>query len=141
MARPGQVHVRPVTFLASPRHTGIKTLATHLVTNFKYLPSKENLLWAGAGGGLALAVHPFDDNVNKALVGNDTAEKIFKPGEILGELGTLLGSASVVYAVGRIKDEPKAGRHPANPAPGIPIDGRRYDDPLSSPAPQIGRSP
>lgn len=91
----------------TPRHTGIKALATHLVTNFKYLPSKENLSWAGAGGGLALAVHPFDDNVNKALVGNDTAEKIFKSGEILGELGTLLGGASAVYAVGRIKDQPK----------------------------------
>jgi membrane-associated phospholipid phosphatase len=74
---------------------------------FKYLPSKENLFWAGAGGGLALAVHPFDDDVNEALVGNDTAEKIFKPGEILGELATLLSSASVVYAVGRIKDQPK----------------------------------
>src|SRR5438552_6501727 len=91
----------------TPRHTGIKTLTKHLVTNFKYLPSKENLFWAGAGGGLALAAHPFDDNVNEALVGNDTAEKIFKAGEILGELGTLLGSASVVYAVGRIKDEPR----------------------------------
>ena len=52
-------------------------------------------------------MHPFDDNVNEYLVGNDTAEKFFKPGEILGELGTLLGSASVVYAVGRIKDQPK----------------------------------
>jgi membrane-associated phospholipid phosphatase len=91
----------------TPRHTGIKTLAKHLVTNFQYLPSKENLLWAGAGGGLALAAHPFDDNVNEKLVGNDTADKFFKPGEILGELGTLLGSASVVYAVGRIKDQPK----------------------------------
>ena len=91
----------------TPRHTGIKTMAKHLVTNFKYLPSMENLYWAGAGGGLALAAHPFDDNVNKALVGSDTAEKIFKAGEILGELGTLLGSASVVYAVGRIKDQPK----------------------------------
>jgi membrane-associated phospholipid phosphatase len=91
----------------TPRHTGIKTLAKHLVTNFKYLPSKENLLWAGAGGGLALAAHPFDDDVNEALVGNDAAEKFFKPGEILGELGPLLGSASVIYAVGRIKDQPK----------------------------------
>ena len=91
----------------TPRHTGIKAMSKHLVTNFKYLPSMENLFWAGAGGGLALAVHPFDDNVNEYLVGNDTAEKIFKPGEILGELGTLLGSASVVYAVGRIKDQPK----------------------------------
>ena len=91
----------------TPRHTGIKAMAKHLVTNFKYLPSMENLYWAGAGGGLALAAHPFDDNVNEALVGSDTAEKMFKPGEILGELGTLLGSASVVYAVGRIKDQPK----------------------------------
>jgi membrane-associated phospholipid phosphatase len=91
----------------TPLHTGIRAMAKHLVTNFKYLPSKENLFWAGAGGGLALAAHPFDDDVNEALVGNDTAEKIFKPGEILGNLGTLLGSASVVYAVGRIKDQPK----------------------------------
>jgi len=91
----------------TPRHTGIKAMTKHLVTNFKYLPSMENLYWAGAGGGLALAAHPFDDNVNEALVGNDTAEKIFRTGEVLGELGTLLGSASVVYAVGRIKDEPK----------------------------------
>ncbi len=91
----------------TPRHTGIKALTTHLVTNFKYLPSKENLFWAGAGGGLALAAHPFDDDVNEALVGSHTAENIFKAGEILGELGTLLGSASAVYAVGRIKDLPK----------------------------------
>src|SRR3954469_3869004 len=91
----------------TPRHTGIKAMTKHLVTNFKYLPSMENLYWAGAGGGLALAAHPFDDNVNHALVGNDTAEKIFKAGEILGELGPLLGSASVVYAVGRIGDRPK----------------------------------
>ena len=91
----------------TPRHTGIKAMAKHLVTNFKYLPSKENLYWAAAGGGLALVAHPFDDDVNKALVGNSAAEKFFKPGEILGELPTLLGSASVVYAVGRIKDQPK----------------------------------
>jgi membrane-associated phospholipid phosphatase len=91
----------------TPRHTGIKALTKHLVTNFKYLPSTENLFWAGAGGGLALAAHPFDDNVNEKLVGNDTADKIFTAGEVLGELGTLLGSASVVYAVGRLKDQPK----------------------------------
>jgi membrane-associated phospholipid phosphatase len=91
----------------TPRHTGIKTMAKHLVTNFKYLPTMENLYWAGAGGGLALIAHPFDDNVNHALVGNNTAENIFKAGEILGELPTLLGSATVVYATGRIGDKPK----------------------------------
>src|SRR5262245_36570462 len=91
----------------TPRHTGIKAMTTHLVTNFKYLPSRENLFWAGAGGGFALAAHPFDDNVNEALVGSDTAVKIFKPGAILGQLPTLLGSASVIYAMGRINDQPK----------------------------------
>jgi len=82
-------------------------MTKHLVTNFTYLPSMENLYWAGAGAGLALAAHPFDDDVNQALVGSDTADKIFKAGEILGQLATQLGSASVVYAVGRIKDQPK----------------------------------
>jgi hypothetical protein len=91
----------------TPRHTGIKAMTKHLVTNFKYLPSKENLLWAGSGGGLALAVHPFDDDVHDNLVGNDTAESFFKAGEILGELGPLLGTSSIVYAFGRIKDQPK----------------------------------
>lgn len=91
----------------TPRHTGVKALAKHLVTNFKYLPSMENVYWAGAGGGLALAVHPFDDNVNHALVGNTAAEHFFKPGAVLGELYTLLPSAVGVYAVGRIKDQPK----------------------------------
>lgn len=102
--RPGEQPAGPPP---TPRHTGVKSMAKHLVTNFKYLPSLENLYWAGAGGGLALVAHPFDDDVNEALVGNDFAEKFFKPGEILGELGTLLGTASVVYAVGRIKDQPK----------------------------------
>lgn len=91
----------------TPRHTGIKAMVKGLIVDFKYLPSKENALWAGVGGGLALAAHPYDDNVNSALVGNSAAENFFKPGAILGALPTLLGSASIVYVVGRAKDEPK----------------------------------
>ena len=86
---------------------GIKAMVTGLVTDVKHLPSTENLLWAGIGGGLALAVHPIDDNVNRTLVGSRTADHVFKAGEVLGELGTLLGSASAVYAVGRLTDAPK----------------------------------
>ena len=103
----GDEFAQPAGVPPTPRHTGIKAMSKHLVTNFKYLPAIENLYWAGVGGGLALAVHPFDDDVNEALVGSDTATKIFKTGEILGQLYTLLGSASVVYAVGRIQDKPK----------------------------------
>jgi membrane-associated phospholipid phosphatase len=98
---------QPAPVPATPRHTGIKAMTKHLVTNFKYLPSMENLYWAAAGGGLALAVHPADDNVNHAMVNSDFAHNFFKAGEVLGELPTLLGSAATVYAVGRIKDKPK----------------------------------
>jgi len=91
----------------TPRHTGIKAMVKGLVTDFKYLPSRENALWAGVGGGLALAVHPADDRVNRSLVGSNAADRVFKPGAVLGELGTLFASASIVYAVGRLTDEPK----------------------------------
>jgi len=103
----GSIAQQPAGPPQTPRHTGIKAMTKHLVTNFKYLPNKENLIWASGGGVMALAAHPFDDDVKNALVGNDTAKNFFKPGEILGELGTLLGSATAVYAVGRIKDQPK----------------------------------
>jgi membrane-associated phospholipid phosphatase len=91
----------------TPRHTGIKAMLTGIVIDVKHLPSKENLMWAGIGGGLALAVHPLDDNINHKLVGNDAAENFFKAGEVLGELPTLLATSSVVYAVGRIRDQPR----------------------------------
>ena len=91
----------------TPRHTGIRALAKHIVTNFRYLPSKENLLWTGAGGGLALAAYPFDDEVNRGLIGSVAAKRIFKPGAIIGSAGALVGSAAVVYGVGRVKDQPK----------------------------------
>jgi membrane-associated phospholipid phosphatase len=103
----GQVIRQPAGPPPTPRHTGIKALVKGLMVDFKYVPSRENIMWAGVGGALALAVHPLDDNINRGLVGNDVANKIFKPGEILGQLGPLLGSASVVYAVGRVKDEPR----------------------------------
>ena len=102
-----QVIQKPAGPPPTPRHTGIKAMAKGLIIDFKYLPSRENLMWAGVGGGLALAVHPADDNLNEALVGSDFADKFFKPGEVLGELPTLLTSASIVYAVGRLKDKPR----------------------------------
>jgi len=103
----GQVIQQPAGPPPTPRHTGIKAMLKGLVIDLKYLPSRENLFWAGVGGGLALAVHPVDDDLNRALVGNTTAENFFKAGEVLGQLGTLLGSASAVYAVGRLKDKPR----------------------------------
>jgi membrane-associated phospholipid phosphatase len=102
-----QVIPQPAGPPPTPRHTGIKAMLTGLVTDVEHLPSRENLMWVGIGGGLALAVHPLDKRVNRELVGNRRAENFFKPGEVIGELGTLLGGASAVYVVGRLKDKPK----------------------------------
>ena len=73
----------------------------------KHLPSRENLLWAAAGGGMALAVHPLDDNIQSAMVGNDAAETFFKPGAVIGQFPTLFATALTTYAIGRIGDKPK----------------------------------
>jgi membrane-associated phospholipid phosphatase len=78
-----------------------------LAADVTHLPSKENLFWAGVGGGLALSVHPADDNVNQAMVDSDFADKFFKPGAVLGQTGTLLAAAVTTYVVGRAKDKPK----------------------------------
>jgi len=103
----GQVVQPPAGPPPTPRHTGIKAMLKGLVTDVKNLPSRQNLFIVAVGGGLALAAHPADDKVNSHLVGSDLANKVFKPGEILGETGTLLGTAATIYAVGRLKDQPK----------------------------------
>jgi len=102
-----QVIQQPAGPPPTPRHTGIKAMVKGFIVDFKYLPSRENAMWAGIGGGLALAVHPADDNVNRSLVGSTAADRFFKAGEVLGESPTLLSSAALVYALGRLKDQPK----------------------------------
>ena len=103
----GQIVQPPAGPAPTPRHTGIRAMLKGLVTDVKNLPSLQNLFWVGVGSGLALAVHPIDDDANRHLVGSGVAGKVFRPGELLGELPTLLGTAATIYAVGRLKDEPK----------------------------------
>jgi hypothetical protein len=91
----------------TPRHTGVKALARHLVTNYRYLPSQENLYWAGGGGALALGAHRFDDDVNRRVVASTSARRFFRPGQTIGQMPTLLAAGTTIYAFGRIRDEPK----------------------------------
>ena len=107
VADAGQVVTKPEGPPPTPRHTGIKAMIKDLGQDLIHLPSKENLFWAGVGGGLALAVHPADDNVNESLVNSDFAHDFFLPGKYIGSLPVLLGAATTTYIVGRAKDQPK----------------------------------
>ena len=102
-----QIITQPAGPPPTPRHTGIKAMVKDLGSDFKHLPSMENLFWASVGGGLALAVHPADDNVNEAMVNSDFAHNFFKLGKYLGNSYTLLPAALTVYVIGRAKDRPK----------------------------------
>ncbi len=103
----GQVVGQPAGPAPTPRHTGIKAMVKDLGTDFKNLPSKENLFWTGVGGGAALAVHPADESVNQAMINSEFAHSFFKFGSYLGEIYTLLPAAAVVYTLGRVNDQPK----------------------------------
>ena len=103
------VFAQPATAppLPTPRHTGIKALVKDLGQDLKHLPSKENFRIAAIGGGMAFGAHFADKDLNEALVGSDTANKIFKPGAILGQSWMLLSAATTIYAVGRAGDKPR----------------------------------
>jgi len=99
---------QPAPAEPTPRHTGVHALLKEFVVDFKYLPSKENLYWAAAGGGLAAAVHPVDDNVNQTFLDASSGVKdFFKPGAVLGQFPTLIAGATIVYIVGRAGDKPR----------------------------------
>jgi len=103
----GAFDQQPAGPAPTPRHTGVHALGKDLLDDFKHLPSKENLMWAGVAGGLALAVHPIDDNVMHAWGGNDTLQNVFKLGKYLGQSYVLIPTAATIYIYGRAKDEPK----------------------------------
>src|SRR4051812_13470960 len=94
-----QVVGQPAGPPPTPRHTGFTALIKDLGSDVTHLPSKENLFWASVGGGLALGVHPVDDNVNEAMVNSDFAHDFFKLGKYLGQIYVLLPAAVTVYAI------------------------------------------
>ncbi|NOT24724.1 MAG: phosphatase PAP2 family protein [Acidobacteria bacterium] len=83
-------------------HTGWATLIHDTGRDFASFPRRTStwVLLAG-GAAAALAAHPADDYVQSHIVGNTTAERIFKPGQIIGSAGFQAGTALGLWAVGR----------------------------------------
>ena len=85
-----------------PEHTGWGTLIKDTGRDFAYFPRRKSTWVLLASGAVAaLAVHPADDYVASHIVGNDAADKFFKPGRIIGGTAFQLGTAIGLWAVGR----------------------------------------
>jgi PAP2 superfamily len=78
-------------------------LVHNLGDDIKHLPRRNTVYFLAGGGALALAVHPFDDNVNRRLEGSGAADTFFGPGKWIGQTPVILGAGLTSYILGRVK--------------------------------------
>jgi len=76
-------------------------LFTGTVSDFKKLPTLDNLAWLAAGGVVSLATHEADAKATSLLAGNNGLREPFKAGAILGGTPFELGAAFATYGAGR----------------------------------------
>jgi membrane-associated phospholipid phosphatase len=86
-----------------PTRSFFPALFHNLGDDIKHMPRRNSLYWLAAGTGVALAVHPYDEDLVRRMDNADTAEKYFKVGKVVGSLPFLLGTSTVTYLVGRHK--------------------------------------
>jgi membrane-associated phospholipid phosphatase len=90
-----------------PRHTGFAALVRTTGSDFVAFPKRKST-WAilAIGAGAALAVHPWDDEINDAAVDADGLRKFLKPGKYLGYAWVQGGAAAGMYLIGRYAMKP-----------------------------------
>jgi hypothetical protein len=92
----------------TPPHTGVKALFFNLGEDIRHLPSKQNLLLVGIGGGLAAAAHPADQGTNARLRSHyDGVNKAFAAGKYIGNTPEQIGLSLATFVYGRIFHAPK----------------------------------
>jgi hypothetical protein len=77
----------------------------NLVRDAKRLPSVETAITLGVGGGLALAVHPADDDVHRRATGGGPRD-FYRVGSTVGDGWAQVGFAVGTYATGAIAHQP-----------------------------------
>jgi membrane-associated phospholipid phosphatase len=75
-------------------------LAHNLGDDVKHLPRRNSLYWLAGGSALALGVHHWDNSINAHLV-NNTTDRLWTPGHIVGSTPAILGAAGAAYVFGR----------------------------------------
>jgi hypothetical protein len=85
-----------------PEHTGWATLVKDTGRDFMAFPRRRST-WAllAIGGAGALAAHPADDYVERHIVGNSTANNVFKVGKWAGSAYVQVGASVGMWVVGR----------------------------------------
>lgn len=88
-----------------PTRSFFPALFHNLGDDLKHIPRRNSVYWLAAGSGLALAVHPQDDEINERMAHSDTARSVFKPGKYMGSLPVLLGTSVTTYLIGRHRSQ------------------------------------
>jgi len=104
-ALPGQNSTPPPL----PDHTGLVALGHQTWNDFKAFPLRPST-WVilGAGGALALAVHPADQAVTAHLSESTAAEWFWAPGKYIGGVGMVVAPVTI-YVLGRYVFVPQGG--------------------------------
>jgi membrane-associated phospholipid phosphatase len=97
---------------AEPEHTGFGALVRATGSDFAAFPKRKST-WVilAIGGGAALLVHPWDDEINDELQEAHTLSNVLKPGKYLGYAWVQAGAAVGIYLIGRYAKEPDPGTH------------------------------
>jgi membrane-associated phospholipid phosphatase len=94
----------------TPEETNWASLLKDTGSDFASFPRRTST-WVilAAGAGLALAVHPADEYVERHAIGNPTADRIFATGKVIGSAPFQIGTALTLYVVGRqlTKEQPR----------------------------------
>jgi membrane-associated phospholipid phosphatase len=91
---------------AKPARGFFSALGHNLGDDLKHMPRTNSVYWLAGGGALALAVHPEDKKINAHLV-NQTTDRLWTPGHIIGSTPVILGAAGAAYFAGRAAKYPR----------------------------------
>jgi hypothetical protein len=83
------------------RSSFFSNLFATTISDFKQLPSRENLLIAGLGGAVAGFSRPNDWKVSQSLGGSHEMGEFFSAGKTLGGAALQLGGAVATQVIGR----------------------------------------
>jgi hypothetical protein len=80
----------------------------NLIDDVKHLPRRNSLYFLAGGGAAALAIHPWDRQINAHLEGSGLVGNFYAPGKYVGATEVQISAGFVTYLVGRMHHQPRA---------------------------------